>query len=287
MNKIILGSAQFGSDYGISNSTGKVDESEVIKILKKAHENDILFIDTAINYGDSEYVLGNVNKLTFEYITKIPKIPCKIKNIKDWILDRILESKEKLKCKSFYGILLHFPDQLNDKIGLEISRTLHYLKKKKICKKIGVSIYDFSKIQFYYKILKFDLIQLPFNVIDNRVLKKNILKFLKEKKVEIHARSIFLQGLLLDKKNLNKVENSYKFLNEWFNWLDKNNFSPISTCLNYVSKYKEIDKIIIGVQSNIELQEILDSLHFRKNIVFPKWKSKISKTLIDPSKWKK
>ena len=140
MNKIILGSAQFGSDYGISNSTGKVDESEVIKILKKAHENDIFFIDTAINYGDSEYVLGNVNKLTFEYITKIPKIPYRIKNIKDWILDRIIESKEKLKCKSFYGILLHFPDQLSDKIGFEISRTLHYLKKKKICKKIIYNI---------------------------------------------------------------------------------------------------------------------------------------------------
>ena len=93
--------------------------------------------------------------------------------------------------------------------------------------------------------------------------------------------------MLLDKKNLNKVENSNKFLMEWFNWLDKNNFSPISTCLNFILKNKDIDKMVIGVQSKLELQEILNSLSTNKQIIFPKWNSEISKTLIDPSKWKK
>ena len=46
--RLVLGTAQFGLDYGITNKKGKVVGQEVVKILEHAAENDINLIDARI-----------------------------------------------------------------------------------------------------------------------------------------------------------------------------------------------------------------------------------------------
>ena len=70
MNKLALGTAQFGLDYGVTNSEGKVQVEEVELILGCAKENSINTLDTAASYGNSEEVLGSIGISDFQIITK-------------------------------------------------------------------------------------------------------------------------------------------------------------------------------------------------------------------------
>ena len=71
-------------------------------------------------------------------------------------------------------------------------------KKVKFTKLIYVSIYNPEEINYAIKKFKFDIIQLPINLFDRKLIDNGILSRLKKHGYEIHARSIFLQGLLLD-----------------------------------------------------------------------------------------
>ena len=74
INKISIGTAQFGFDYGISNKKGIVRYQEILKILNFAKQNNIKSIDTAYLYGKSEKYLGNYNLDKWEITTKFPKV---------------------------------------------------------------------------------------------------------------------------------------------------------------------------------------------------------------------
>jgi len=128
--KITLGGAQFGFNYGCFNKK-KIIYSEIKKIEKLVKKFDIKYIDTAINYGNSETVIGNSSLNKLNIITKI-KIPNKKINIKKWINYQIDNSLKKLKKKNIYALLLHDYKDLNSKNKKEILKTLYDLKKKKI-----------------------------------------------------------------------------------------------------------------------------------------------------------
>ena len=73
--KIVLGTAQFGMDYGITNSEGKVKDKEISNILKLAESKGINYLDTAPAYGDAENIIGKhlLKYKTFNIISKLPK----------------------------------------------------------------------------------------------------------------------------------------------------------------------------------------------------------------------
>ena len=287
--KLIIGCAQFGSKYGITN-TSKPNLKEQRKILNLAKKNKISFIDTSPAYGNSEENLGKIGVNNFNIISKINKLSkaqLKNKNLKKDILENIKTSLKKLKIKKFYGLLLHNSLDLNCKRGDEIYSAMLEAKKLKLTKKIGISFYDIlsiEKILFKYNV---DIIQVPFNVIDTRILNKKILKNLKKKKVEIHVRSIFLQGLLMIKNsNMTKYFKRWEkvFLN-WEKYLKKVKIDAKSVCVNHAMSVKEFRNIVIGINSYDQLNEIL---RIKKNIINkPKNITSNSKLLIYPYLWKK
>lgn len=287
--KLIIGCAQFGSKYGISNIS-KPNLKEQRKILNLAKKNKISFIDTSPAYGNSEENLGKIGVNNFKIISKINKLSkaqLKNKHLKKEILDNIKISLKKLKIKKFYGLLLHNSLDLNSKRADEIYSAMLEAKKLKLTKKIGISFYDILSIEKILLKYSVDIIQVPFNVIDTRILDKKILKNLKKKKVEIHVRSIFLQGLLMIKNsNMNKYFNRWKriFLN-WEKYLKKVKIDSKSVCVNHALSIKEFKNIVIGINSYDQLNEIL---RIKKNILnIPKNISSNSKLLIYPYLWKK
>ena len=70
---IVLGTAQFGLDYGVSNSGGEISDDELSRILDYARKYGVQYLDTANVYGDSEIRIGEMCELTkaFGLITKI------------------------------------------------------------------------------------------------------------------------------------------------------------------------------------------------------------------------
>ena len=282
--KLVIGSAQLGMNYGLFNNR-KINHKEFKKIEKLVLKSKINFIDTAINYGDSENIIGSSKLKNLHIITKI-KLPSK-KNIqvRNWALKEISKSLYKLKIKKIYGVLIHDYKDLLGKYGKDYLLSLQELKKKKIIKKIGISIYDSHEIKKIWKFWKPDLIQVPFNPLDNRILDSGWVDVFRKFKVKIFARSVFLQGLLINEDNSFIVNKNYLILlNKFKNWCYKNNISLLQACIHFVKQFKKIDYLVVGFNNYNQLKEIVDVFK-KKLIIIPKKFSTNKINLIDPRKW--
>jgi aryl-alcohol dehydrogenase-like predicted oxidoreductase len=282
--KLVIGSAQLGMNYGLFHNR-KINHKEFKKIEKIILKSKINFIDTAISYGDSENIIGSSKLKNLHIITKI-KLPSK-KNIqvRDWALKEISKSLYKLKIKKIYGVLIHDYKDLLGKFGKDYLLSLQELKKKKIIKKIGISIYDSHEIQKIWKFWKPDLIQVPFNPLDNRILDSGWVDVFRKFKVKIFARSVFLQGLLINEDNSFIVNKNYLILlNKFKNWCYKNNISLLQACIHFVKQFKKIDYLVVGFNNYNQLKEIIDVFK-KKQIIIPRNFSTNKKNLIDPRKW--
>lgn len=284
-NRIILGTAQFGSKYGISNAKGKVESKDINKILNYAKSENIDSLDTAIEYGNCEEELSKFDMGSWNIITKIPSIPDHIKDINAYFESQVQKSQNRLNIKNFHSLLLHSPMQLLDGRGQSIWESLQYLKLKYSIKKIGFSIYSPDELYSLMDNYKPDIVQAPYNILDNRMESSGWLDRLQKLDIEVHARSVFLQGLLLMKatKRPSKFLTWNKIWKKWDLWLKKNNLNPIEGCLAYALHNKKFKKIIIGVESVHQLRQIIKSCDNR-NLSFPDFNID-DKILINPSKW--
>lgn len=196
-----------------------------------------------------------------------------------------LDKVRNILGKKTVILMLDGFEKLSVKKALIVYDILTQLKKKKYISKFGYSIYSFKNLKKICKKFKPDILQCPYSVIDRRLEQKGLLEYLKFDKIEVHVRSIFLQGLLitdpsrLPKKFLKWKKNFLIFRNK----MSYYQISNIEGCLNFVEKNRYIDKILIGVDNIIQLKEILD-VKYSKKIKFPNIHVKNEK-LIDPSKW--
>lgn len=280
-----IGTAQFGFNYGITNLNGKVKINQISKIIKFCNQNKINSLDTAIGYGNSEKILGKFSLKNFLITTKLPEIPkLEKKNPDKWIRNQVINSCKRLKVKKIFCLLLHKPDQLRGALGNKIMESVKKLKKNGYLVNFGVSVYSVKELNKIILKFKIDLVNLPLSIINRDFLKKNYLIFLKKKKIKIHVRSIFLQGILLNYKNLKDTKlNKNNFFVRWDKWLNVNKISPLQACLAFVKQIKEIDKIIVGIDNFEQLKEIFTTYRLIKKISVPKFV--ISRDLKDPSKW--
>tara|TARA_A100001015_G_scaffold265921_1_gene314715 strand:- start:261 stop:1154 length:894 start_codon:yes stop_codon:yes gene_type:complete len=287
--KICIGSAQFGNPYGISNRSKKrVSFNELNKIFELVLYNKINYLDTAFEYNlSSSFKKINFNFNNMNIITKIPSTYFREKNFLETIEKKLKRDLKKFKIKCFYGVLIHDFINLKNKDKYKIKKTLQYLLKKKITKKIGLSIYQQKEFYNFQKIIKPNIVQGPVNLFDKSMLKNNFLNFLESQKIEFHARSIFLQGLLLmDFENLPIYFLKWrKCFDNLKTWSVKNNISIYNACLLYVYSIQNIKKIIVGFQTSDQLNEFLQ-FKSRKEINFNKIINlNYSEKLIKPYHW--
>ena len=286
--KIALGTAQFGFNYGITNSSGKISLKDGKKILDFAKKSGMNTIDTAMNYGNCEQQLGKLGVKNWFIISKLPPTPNNCENISSWISSKIDFSLNCLKVDHLGGLLLHRPDQLLKKNGRIIYDSLLNLKKKGKVSKIGISIYNPSDLNKINSQFKFDIVQVPFNIFDRRLLYTGWLERLKNDGVEIHVRSALLQGLLISsiKKTPFGFERWEFLWDSWRNWVNEKKLNPIEAALGHVLSYKDIDQVIVGVDNINQLSEII-SLKNSDHLRAPDYISTSDVKLLDPFQWKK
>lgn len=284
--KIALGTVQLGLPYGINNSYGVPDNQEIKQIFDVASNLGINLLDTAMDYGDSEIKIGEFSSNRFNIVTKLPEVPLGIKYDKSWLVESVNSSLSKLRTNTLYGILLHRPSQLFEPFGAKLYDDLMTLKSEKLIKKIGISIYEPSELDKILAYFDFDIIQSPFNILDNRLLTSGWLKRLNSRHVEVHIRSVFLQGLLLMDSKFRPVKfNSWeKVWVRYENWLRENNATNIEACLSYVNSFEEINKVIVGVDNKNQLMEIVNSNTKIMN-ERPFEFNGLDSRLLSPSKW--
>ncbi len=279
--KFILGSVQWGLNYGISNSTGKPNRYEVEEIINFANKKNIYFVDTAYLYGDSEKRVGSLCSNKFKIITKInpSRNELSIKKLVD-------RSLKRLNRKKVYGCLFHNVNFLID--NPQLWSELLIEKGKGKIQKIGCSFYEPNELEeiLSLKILP-DIVQIPFSILDRKFEKH--LSELKKKKIEIHARSIFLQGLyFLDASSLSKKFIPIKEpLNNIEQLCKENSISKLHLCLAYVSSNPFVDYIVVGVQNKDQLNQIVSS-KFKLSETLKKKISSIQvndSKMLNPAKW--
>lgn len=260
--KIALGTAQFGMKYGVSNTSGQVSIQEAASILELAAIFGVNTLDTAISYGDCEAILGKLGINSWRVITKLPMIPNNCENVSAWVVQQVSLSLQRMGVEKLYCIMLHRPEELLSERGKELYETLLHLKNEGLCKKIGYSIYGPLELEAIYKHYSFDLIQAPINILDRRLIDTGWAKILKESGVELHARSVFLQGLLLmsNEDRPEKFGRWEEIWNVWDSWLISTDLSPVEACLRYVNNIDYIDKIVVGVVSACQFQQIIQAL---------------------------
>jgi aryl-alcohol dehydrogenase-like predicted oxidoreductase len=290
-----LGAVQFGLDYGISGTRVKTPREEVYQLLEFAINKGINVLDTAPSYGISEHVIGKFvssydNQLSWNIVTKTPHF--KNERIGNKQIDELLLSfelsKKKLGMDTLYGLLIHNCNNLFLPGGEKLLQTMEQLKKKGSVKKIGVSVYSGEQVDFILDNYSVDLVQLPVNILDQRLINGGQLDRLKSQGVEVHARSVFLQGLLL--MPLNNVSSWFnpirKVLEEFHVEAKTRNMSALGMALSFVQSIHGVDKVLVGVNTLEQLHEIINTKLAIVNVTEFSNLSINNPTFINPSNWK-
>ena len=286
-SKIALGTVQFGLPYGITNQAGQTSPAEAVKILSFAKSAEIDMLDTAIGYGDSEQVLGDVGFESFNIVTKLPALPKDQVDVVQWVQQQLEDSCERLKSSALYGVLLHRPADLQGDGGKALARSLETLKEAQMVQKVGVSIYGPDDLAQIGDISNIDLVQAPLNVVDRRLQISGWLHRLKDSGVEIHARSAFLQGLLLMRRSNipPKFERWSRLWDEWHQFLSQTGTSALSACLSYPLSLPEVDRVVVGVDSSEQLKDILAAAEGIDHSIDTSFMVSTDTRLINPSRW--
>ena len=283
--KIGLGTVQFGINYGIANTNGQVKKIEAKNILAFAVSSGVDTIDTAIAYGSSEKYLGEIGVEGYQVFSKLPEVPEDYGNLRTWVEEQVNRSLDSLGVDILSGLLLHRPMQLLDKDKKDLWNIMLQLKRDSKVKKIGFSIYLPDELDKLWGLFKPDIVQAPYNVFDRRLDESGWLQRMSEGNVEVHIRSIFLQGLLLMNKD-SRPEKFKKWLtlwNQWDKWLEENNSTPIQAAVSFALSDNRISRVIVGVDS---LEQFKDIITASKNIgKFPGSFHITDKRLLNPFEW--
>jgi aryl-alcohol dehydrogenase-like predicted oxidoreductase len=249
--KLGLGTVQFGQAYGVSNIRGQVSRADAAAILARAAAAGIKLLDTAANYGEAETILAALDTTPFRVVTKTASA----KNGLEAVIARARQSAGRLKPDT---LLVHAAADL-DEPGLWPA--LQELKAEGVFRKIGISTYFADDPAALAKRFRPDVVQLPFSLLDQRLLRGGSLARLKEMNVEIHARSLFLQGLvLMPPGNLpSHLRDAGPHLANLHACLAAAGSTPLAAALGFVLSRPEIDIALVGVTAREELDEIVSA----------------------------
>lgn len=289
--KLGLGTVQFGLDYGVSNSAGKTPEAEVARILDLAADQGVRILDTATGYGVSEEVLGRTlsSRHRFAIVTKTPAQ--RSDETSDAFIARVGDSFRRSMARMgqerLYGVLVHRAEDLLSAQGDRLMDFLLEFKQRGLVEKVGVSVYNATQIDCIMARHSVELMQLPVNVLDQRLIASGHLAALKRAGMEIHSRSAFLQGLLLmAPENLPAYFSPIRdHLSGYRGHLERLGLTPLQAALGFALGLPELDHVILGVNTAAQLQEALVAQSAQ---VDPSAMTQFALTdmaMLDPSRW--
>jgi len=263
INKLVLGTAQFGLKYGINNSGGQPLRDKSLTMLNLAYDKGIIFFDTARAYGDAEEIIGEFSASRdlsgqIKIITKLaPNAASGVKDkISDIIEANLAESLKRLKRNFVDGYLLHTPEDVRRD---RVVSALVNLKKQGLVKNIGVSVYEEPDAIYAAKLKEIDYIQVPYNIFDQRLDRSDFFRLAKENGKTVFARSVFLQGLLLmpEKKIPPHLKNAKAYLKKLDEIIKDCALTRIQAALSFVLSHDKINYVVFGVDDINQLTEII------------------------------
>ena len=251
VRRLGLGTVQFGQAYGVSNTSGQVPLAEVQTMLARAAEEGIAVLDTAANYGQAEDVLAQCDTRFFRIVSKTV-------SVKNGVAGVIARARQSVQSLGRVDVLLvHAVADLLGPDGDELWRALHALKEQGTVGAIGISAYVADDPAALARRFRPDAMQIPFSLLDQRLLQDGSLARLKQLGVEIHARSLFLQGLLFLETVPEKLRDAAPLLRCVRQQIAAAHATPLAAALGFALSRPEVDVSVVGATSRHELDEIL------------------------------
>lgn len=286
--KLALGTVQFGLDYGVANTGGRVGSAEAGRILSVARELGIGMLDTAEAYGTAEEILGGIGVADFEVVGKLGRVDCAPGDLVRHVEERVTASLRRLGLSHLYGLLLHAPQQLLDEPDLAkpLVDALEAVRETGLAGRIGVSTYSPDQTLRLCELFPFDLVQLPLSPIDARWHRCGVLGALKARGIEIHVRSVFLQGLLLmaPEDVPGWCAPWAGLLRDWQDWVRSQGLSLVEGALASTAANPHVDRIVVGVLDEAQLREIAQAAQAMVGKM-PARLMTTEEALLDPSRW--
>lgn len=253
MPSVILGSAQFGSAYGITNEAGQVPPQDVAELLANAHSLGVDYVDTAANYGMAEEAIGD-SLVPMKVGTKVEfRDPVSLQ-------DQLERSRARLRTAHIVQVLVHDWSVLSQAERREAARELEAMRQSGMFDRCGVSVYSESELIDAATIFdQLDVIQLPVNVLDRRLARA--AKSVRDARapIRIEGRSILLQGLLAERSGPTGLR-THPCIERWHSWCLREGLSPLAAALSFAMTQDWLDHVVIGVTSVRQLDEIIHSL---------------------------
>jgi aryl-alcohol dehydrogenase-like predicted oxidoreductase len=287
--RLALGTVQFGLPYGVANSQGQVSYDQAESMIGAMRAVGIDTIDTAIAYGEAETVLGRIGVSGFRLVSKVPALCDPTLPVDDWVVAQVEASLERLHVPRLGGLMLHEPDDLLGPHGSDLARGLKRARDMGLTDRIGLSVYSPEQLAAVVDLLPLEILQIPFNVFDRRFVETGWLDRLVADDVEVHARSVFLQGLLLMPSDSvpSKFAPFRSMMDGWHSWLagdDAAGRSTVQACLAHVASYAGISRLVVGADSLAQLQVIIEAASAAP-LRAPESLSSPATPLINPAQW--
>jgi hypothetical protein len=280
---LVIGTATFGSDYGIANKGELLGEADALEILSEAQKLGISSLDTAPAYSNAEEIIGTFHSAH-------PKFDCYSK-ISSQMISSPAEAQiaiecslKRMKVESLKGLYFHDPNDLLTNDPAQIEKLIDAIQETEIVEKVGASVYELGEIvAIRERYPRISLFQVPENIADQRLRHSQEVKRFQEDGIEFHIRSVFLQGLLLMKTAPNHLRHAQPFIEKLLSTAINRNCSPIDLCLSYVKQIEWASKFVVGISEVTQLHEILSA----NDCSFDKidFDEELPEDIRDPRRW--
>ena len=287
-----IGTVQFGLAYGVSHEGGRAPIEEARNILELAALSGLDMLDTAAAYGDSEEVLGAIagEGSPFSIVTKT--WPIRAEAVDADAVERVeatfRDSLRRLRREKVYALLVHDPRDILSPGGERLWSRLEAFRAQGLVGKIGLSAYEPAEIDEATRRFPIDIVQAPLNAFDQRLLADGALTRAAGKGVEVHVRSVLLQGLLLmtPEAAAAKLPEAPEKLRAWRRSLDEAGVSPLAAAFGFALSQPAITKVVVGVHSAGHLAECLAAAQVALELDYAQFACD-DLDIIDPRRWPK
>ena len=290
MIPIILGTAQWSGDYGVVREINSFNQKQAQKIISTAREVGIDKIDTAAGYGAGsvEKLLGASSAQNMQLISKLPMLLEPKLDIKKWARDSVSIMLQRLKQHQLNTLLLHNPEDILSEDGPSILSELLSMKSDGLISKLGISVYNPSQANNLLELCDFDCIQIPYSVFDQRPTYNNWLDQMNDRGIDVHLRSVFLQGLLArDKEEIPSyfIENWGNLFTKWWDYCDMVHASPKEVAITFARQEFRAQGVVVGFENAQQLKQVA-SIDLEINSEDLKEFSCSDNLLIEPFRWR-
>ena len=291
MSKLCLGTVQLGMKYGVNNVLGRQPtEGESFSVLRLAQNKGIHYLDTASVYGEAETLLGRfgVEQAGFRIISKL-RPGLEHETNEKIVLREIEASLQRLNIRRLYGYMLH---RAEDMANEAIVRGMLTAKEKGDVEHIGVSVYEPEEALRAVQAGFWDMVQIPYNVFDQRLDVTDFFELAKQNHVEVFARSAFLQGLLLMEPDAvpSALSGACSYLDKFHAILERYGYTSEEGAMLYSYCHPGIDFVVFGVDTVMQLMKNVEICDKAKGFDVC-WKelrgafSDVPREIIIPSLW--